>query len=188
MGHSIHTQDAVPLTEIFRRLSVFQQDIADKVVHFWAMLCPRRGLQPTLVTSSVSKIGRPLLRKLREYKCRSCTRVFTNLPNLRRHGKERHEDRRFNCSQCSKSESPSSVSIDAEGILVSQPAAEQEPAKRAGKDLKLFGLPGSDDEEESEQMERKRVRLVTEEEVREVFKDGNLVERITIKQEYAKED
>ena len=39
----------------------------------------------------------------REYKCQSCTRVFTNLPNLRRHKKERHEDRRFTCGQCSKS-------------------------------------------------------------------------------------
>ena len=188
VGHSIHTQDAVPLTERFRRLSVFQQDIADKVVHFWAMLCPRRGWQPTLVKSSVSRICRPLLRKLREYKCRSCTRVFTNLPNLRRHGKERHEDRCFNCSQCSKSQSPGSVSIDAGGSPVSQPATKQEPAKRGGKDLKLLGLPVSDDEGESEQMERKRVRVVTEEEVRELFRDGNLVERITIKREYAKDD
>ena len=188
VGHSIHTQDAVPLTERFRRLSVFQQDIADTVVHFWAMLCPRRGWQPTLVKSSVSRIGRPLLRKLREYKCRSCTRVFTNLPNLRRYGKERHEDRCFNCSQCSKSQSPGSVSIDAGGSPVSQPATEQEPAKRGGKDLKLLGLPSSDDEGESEQMEGKRVRVVTEEEVQEVFRDGNLVERITIKREYAKDD
>ena len=69
---------------------------------------------------------------------------------------------------------------------MSQPATE-EPAQRGGKYLKLLGLPGSDDEGESEQMERKRVRLVTEEEVREVFRDGNLVERITIKQEYAKD-
>ena len=57
VGHSIHTQDAVPLTERFRRVSVFQRDIADKVVQFWAMLCPRRGWQPTPVKSSVSRIA-----------------------------------------------------------------------------------------------------------------------------------
>ena len=44
VGHSIHTQDAVPLTERFRRLSVFQQDIADTVVHFLGHVVSKEGV------------------------------------------------------------------------------------------------------------------------------------------------